>query len=636
MHFGLAQRPGLNTGRAALILAILSVARAPLCAQDARLQVPGGAPESASPELRIHDSPATKVPARVTAPAAPATPEPSPPPSRKLEPVFFNGVQLGTSSTADVNEAWGAPLSESRQGALTYHSYAMDPFEKVEVTFFKDKALSLAIHLKQRFSPKILAEQLELNDVEPVLVTNDEGAIVGQSYPERGVAFSFFPKAKTLEVAQLLLDTPDSQPFVLRAQSRRMRSYTGCLADLQTALEIDPQDARAYALRAQVLADLGQRTEALDAARAACAADSQNPEYLLIEAMILADLDRQEDAVTAVERAIGASGKRPEVKARAVSFLGLLAGTGQRRDFKLSLDYQLQAIEQAEALLDDPRVDVRRMARETLVDAHLISAQGIAWGYWKMKATVVPKWLDRARLASEELRAIDTEAEERHRLYLSAQALAALAGLDGQVDPQPWIEPLLKTRLDEGDPLLARAIHFRLGRALSDAAEILHERGENDAALDIGLQAVRHWEIAKQQRQMNVAESFGLGRLYFRIGSIHAIHLKDHAQAVAWFDKVAAALEQPALPADADPGRVGQSLVSMAVSYWSRGQQDRAMRLTDRGLELMSQAVDAGTLDPQSLNVPYTNLATMHQHLGHDKRATEYAEMAARVDAIRR
>ena len=69
---------------------------------------------------------------------------------------------------------------------------------------------------------------------------------------------------------------------------------------------------------------------------------------------------------------------------------------------------------------------------------------------------------------------------------------------------------------------------------------------------------------------------------------------KDHKAAVGWFDKAVALLDAtPSSESPAEVGRHGETFVSMGVSYWDTGQHDKAVKLTQQGLDLMKQAVEA-------------------------------------------
>ena len=557
----------------------------------------------------------------------------------RLEPVYFNGVQLGTSTPEDVAAAWGQPLKEQQQDTVVQRTYELEPFERVEVTFHQNRALALVIHLRERFAPQALAEQLELAEIDPVALADSAGEAVGQAYPERGVTLSFEPGTKPAEVARIVLEELDARLFLLRAEARSKSNFTGCLADLNFALELDPKSARALWFKARVLYELARLHEAMDAAEKALALEPSNPEYQLTRARLLADQEQYAAAIEATEQAIGASAQRPEVKARGVCQLGDLIAHGPQHDLKLALDYHMQAIKLAEPMLYDPRAAVRRAARETLIDAHLASAVDIAHGFWKTRQTAVPKWLERARALATDA-SLGAGDRDRELIKICSCTLDASAGLEGQLDPTLAVDVLLDT-IDAqlaaaDDPLFKQYLELQLGRGLIDGVQAYHLRGDPASARKCGSMAATTLAHLWDGQQPPPAEAYRLARLHFRLGAMCAIEDHDHKQAVAWFDK-AAALEQAA-PASAaiDLGRQGESLVSMAVSYWAVGQQERALQLTRAGAEWMEQAVKEGSLNKQALTVPYSNLAAMHRHLGHGDKARGFEEMAGRTSAPQR
>ena len=75
----------------------------------------------------------------------------------------------------------------------------------------------------------------------------------------------------------------------------------------------------------------------------------------------------------------------------------------------------------------------------------------------------------------------------------------------------------------------------------------------------------------------------------------------------------------PALEA----GRLGETFVSMGISYWETGQKPNAVKLTEQGVGLMEKAAAGGGLAASALDVPYNNLATMHRQLGQDALAEQ-------------
>ena len=60
------------------------------------------------------------------------------------------------------------------------------------------------------------------------------------------------------------------------------------------------------------------------------------------------------------------------------------------------------------------------------------------------------------------------------------------------------------------------------------------------------------------------------------------------------------------------------------------------MRLTQLGADLMRRAWKTKGLDAAALAVPYGNLASMHEELGHAAEAKQFASLAAQSEAATR
>ena len=253
---------------------------------------------------------------------------------------------------------------------------------------------------------------------------------------------------------------------------------------------------------------------------------------------------------------------------------------------------------------------------------------------------MVPAWLHRAEeLVEQTAEPKQPEPEQLLRVY--REALSACVGMEGDLDPTPWTEKALAAGTaalaQTTDPMRRRRLEWDLGAALYDALQVYHSKAEVAPATKYGNLAVEHLEAGAEERQLEPVEAYLLGRLYFRMGSVYAMHVKDAEQAVAWFERAIPLLERP-VPATAlsDAGHHGESFVSMAVSYWAAGNHEEAMRLTRQGVKLMEQAIKDGVLDDEALRVPYTNLATMHRYLGDDEQAEAFSDLAAKVSDSQR
>ena len=66
------------------------------------------------------------------------------------------------------------------------------------------------------------AQQLDLAKIQPVLVSNEFGEILGEAYPERGVLFSFAgadaPGKASMKVSHIVLEAIGAEAFLLVAR----------------------------------------------------------------------------------------------------------------------------------------------------------------------------------------------------------------------------------------------------------------------------------------------------------------------------------------------------------------------------------------------------------------------------------
>lgn len=555
-----------------------------------------------------------------------------------VEAASFNGVTPGVTTIEQVAQAWGSPQEIAKQGEILVHWYRVDPFDRVEVSYFQGKAISLVIRLQQAFPADAVAQQLELTNIRPVLVANALGEILGQSFPERGVLFAFEPSKEpgkaTMNVTQIILEPISAEPFVLRAETNLETFYKLSLADLDQALKLDPLNDRTHWLRARVLSAMGNQSHALEAAAKAVELAPSNPRYHITYGQALGYLGRHEEAIQEVEKAIQLGEKWGHVKARALCLMGDLLSSGPRRDYKQAIQFHIEAVKTADPLTADKHPAIRVAAKEVLIDAHLGAANDVAWGHWKEKEQAINKWLQGAVAVTEDLIANDRGSDSL-RFRVASRALAAHVGAQGSLDPSDWTEKSLalgRTLVESAHDEAKKQQHcWDLGMALYDALQVYQMRKEHDLALRYGELAIDYLEQVGEEELQSPASRYLLGRLYFRLGAIHAIADENHRAAIAWFDK-AVPLLVAELPAEAqrDLGRHGETFVSMGVSYWETGQRDKAVELTERGVNLMEQAVQNGVLEENALSVPYGNLAIMHQQLGQEASAKKFSEMAAR------
>ena len=201
----------------------------------------------------------------------------------------------------------------------------------------------------------------------------------------------------------------------------------------------------------------------------------------------------------------------------------------------------------------------------------------------------------------------------------------------------PWVKRLLVLRdtINEtiSDPWRRRQIDWDVGQGLADAITAAQLRGDASDMLDNATLTAAYLERGAEHRELTDAERKQLGDLMFRIGILHSLQRGDHATAVTWFDRTIPLWNaNERFERDGELGRLGESYVSMAISYWQVERREDALELGRRGVDLMVTAVDAGQLEERALAVAYGNLATMYAEQGDNDRARSYAEMASRAE----
>lgn len=555
-----------------------------------------------------------------------------------VEAASFNGVVPGTSTKDDVAKVWGEPKETAQQDGNLVQRYSVKPFDRVEVHYANGKVSSLVIRFDRPFPADAVAKQLDLAAVRPVIVSNELGEVLGQAYPERGVLFAFEanedPSTPSMKVSQLVLEPISAEPFVLRAETMLDKRCDLSRRDLELALALDSQNARAHWLSARVLMTMGQPEKAEAAAGRAVQLKPDDCRYRVTHAQAMAQAGQLPEALAEARKAAELGDKRVHIKARALCLVGDLLASGPKPDYKQAIAMHTQALRLADPLTTDTHPAIRVVAKEVLIDAHLGAAHDIAWGDWKEKNKAVARWLERGLAVAEDL--VKNEGGHEEQLFrVYARAMAAYVGIRGEIDPEPTVNAVIGTG-EEAITAARDAIHkaqlqWDLGMALYDAVQIAQMRSDHVNALKYGEQAAEYLAKANEVKQ-SPSSAYLLGRLYFRLGTIHAIRDKDHRAAIVWFDKAVPLLEgASADEVSNDLGRHGESFVSMAVSYWEAGQRQKAVAMNEKGIASMEQAVKQGTLEKSALVVPYSNLAAMHRKLGATEKAERFQDLARRM-----
>ena len=604
---------------------------------------PLASPDSAEPgpeqnvqttEVQVRAEPVTAAPDAESRRTAPVPRRPSEVPTLAVDPASFRGVFPGKTTREQIEAAWGPGEAFVRDDHVKGLSWIMQPFERVEVTLADEVVDSIRIKLAEPVALRQLAEQMEIADLRTVSILDEQGVSIGEVFPERGVVLSVNPG--TQSAIAVLLEPLDPEPFVLRAEGEIDDNSASAVADLQFAIEIDPRHVRAHRLLLALFCEEGRWRQALASVEAARKLDPADVWTRLKHADVLLALGRVDEARAEVEEVRKLDDVPPLVTAQTARMLGRIELAGPAPDYQRAVAGFEDAIRKATPLLAHQSKAIQKAAREALLDAHLGTALAIARGTWQQKGRVIPKWIARGEALVGE--AGDGPDRTRLDLSLCRGALAVAAGSVEGTESLPWVKRLLATRekLDGQvrDPWRRRQIDWEVGLGLADAITATLNRGDSSDMLENATLTAAYLERGAEQRELSDTERREMGDLLFRIGILHSLQNGAHATAVTWFDKVVPLWEDnPTFQARGDTGRLGESFVSMAISYWQVDRRDDALGLSRRGVELMVEAVDTRQLEERALAVAYGNLSTMYAEQGNDEQSRNYAEMASRAEA---
>lgn len=567
--------------------------------------------------------------------AAPVPRSPVETPTLAIDPASFRGVMPGKTTREEIETAWGPGEAFIREDEAKGLFWLMEPFERIEVTLADQVVDSIRIKLAEPVSLRQLATQMEIADLRTVAILDENGVSIGEVFPERGVVISVKPGTQT--AMAVLLEPLDPEPFVLRAEGELELNSASAVADLQYAIEIDPRHVRAHRLLLALLCEQGRWQQALAIAEVAEKLDSVDIWTRLKHAEVLLALCRADEARAKVESVRGMETVPPLVTAQTARLLGRMELVARPADYQKSVAHFEEAIRKATPLGTSQSKAIQKSAREVLLDAHLGTALAIARGTWQQKGRVIPKWISRSEALVGEV-PDDSPDRARFELELCRGALAVAASSAEGVESLPWVKRLLETReqLDARiqDPWRRRQIDWEVGLGLADAIDASLKRGDASDMLENATLTAAYLERGAEQRELTDFDRRKVGDLLFRIGILHSLQQGAHATAVTWFDKVVPLWEgNSTFQEQGELGRLGESFVSMAISYWQVERRDDALALSRKGVDLMVEAVDQEQLAERSLAVPYGNLSTMYAEQGNDEQAKTYAEMASRAEA---
>ena len=182
-------------------------------------------------------------------------------------------------------------------------------------------------------------------------------------FPERGVLFGFHPLAKGNIVGQILLEPISAESFVLRAKYDKDHQYQRSLADLDYALNLEPGNAEAYRLKAELLLKLGRYYDAARLVDRAIELEPDKPGFQLLRAQSALAIGELEQARKDVDRVLDQKDVAEHIQAKAYMLAADLVLADQDPDYEQSLMYHQRAIETATPSASETRATERHAAK---------------------------------------------------------------------------------------------------------------------------------------------------------------------------------------------------------------------------------------------------------------------------------
>ena len=559
----------------------------------------------------------------------------------EIETARFRGMQPGVSTKADLLKEWGQPAATLEQESGSTLVYRAPLFKQIDVEINEQDIVSVIIvHFEKPMKVEDVSAELGLEAIQPVPIPDQYGEILGQAFPERGLLLSFTENIQALRISTILLEPVAGETFRLRAQYDFGHHYEHALADLERAIELDPDDADAHWLRAQFLDAVGRTREAMQAVQKSIRLAPTNPLYRLTRARLYSKTNRLRTGIDEVQEVIRELDLPPEIEGRAQNLLGDMYAIGSKADHQKAMQHHLKAIDAAVKAVSDQRFAVRRAAKYVLVNAHVSVARDIAMGNFQRQSQVVPKWLLRATEMADEFIS-DDQGDELLQMQIFRDTLASYAELkSGNFDAAVAVDEALKTGrkmiADASDHYYKIQIERMLAESLYHAAKIHRTRGRYDDAMKFANNALGLLDSSDEEWELAAHDHYLEGQLLFLVGSIYAVRDQNHFEAVEYYAKARRKFANSTgytTPLYSNRNH-GEMYVSMGLSYWEADDREEAMRLTLQGATVMKDAVENGTLKLEAMAVPYGNLATMHGQIGNSSKSQEFAKLVAKIDEI--
>ncbi|RCS52672.1 hypothetical protein DTL42_07480 [Bremerella cremea] len=599
--------------------------------------------DEGTPSATLHDSPAPPS-ARFTLNTQPTAgqPESFPPasPHETAPPIEEPGLPIGNvipgqTPLARLDQEWGEPAKQRRiDQDKRVRLYENRPgFSQVEVAVDGEKIISLLLIPAQPMSLDEVEDQFGLRQIDPADVRDATGRSLGWIYPEKGIMLPQPADSNSTKIDRILVQAVSPEGFLIRARGRSALVYRDRLEDYRQALAVEQHSAEAWYETSKILEQIGRTEEAFEASRHAIAGIGAQPEHRLHRGRLSATLGNVDAAIQSTKQIAEDPAVAKQVRAAAYCQWGDLLQIARPESNQEAVSLHVKAIETASPLVNDPNRDIRRAAKQVLIDAHLSLAMDIATGDWEKKPETVNQWLNRAKIYVDDV-ITNEEGTELLRLKLQTQSLAAQSSFLHKFDPSEGVDQIVGSYRElvrkSDDPFLHRAIEWQAGLALAKAVTVENERGRYLEALALSDQAKTYIKAGLVGRDLSKEDHLLLGNVFFRAGTIQAVQKENHHAAADWYDLALPHLTAPSLKTDS-PDIRGEALVSMGVSYWTIGHRQRGVELSEQGKSLIESAIAQDPSLRKKLVVPLDNLAQMYRQLGDTQRSEQYVASSKEI-----
>ncbi|MBA2117487.1 hypothetical protein [Bremerella alba] len=605
----------------------------------AKVQVEASPTLAEEPLSRFSQTPPPSKPVEASSPEAITTQpiEPSTKTTIELEAEAFSVWKIfpGKTPLSQIEKHWGEPTQTRRidQDKRVRLYELQGEFAKVEIAVEKDQIVSVFLIPTTPLSLEVVEQKFELSRIDPAAVRDSSGRHLGRIYPERGILIPQAAEGGPWEIDRIIVQSPSAESFMIRASNRSPHDFRDRLNDYQLAIAQEPYSAEAWYQTSLILHRMGRDKEAFKAARKATSGVGSSAEHRLHRTLLTVVQGNLASGVHSTQQIAEDVTVASHVRAKAHCQWGdLLQMAGPRKN-REAVQHHVKAIEIAAPLVNDTNQQVRRAAKLVLVQAHLALAIDIATGDWEKKEQTINQWLLRSKVYIDDLATNEEATGELHMVWLT-KSLMAHSFYDAPFDPGDSVDQILGQYREllgqTDDPFFHRALEWETGQALSQAVFIEHSRGKHDSALKLADQARTFLRGGLTGREVGIADHLLLGNLYFRAGAICAVQKQDHAAAVNWYELAVKHLSDQTLQS-VMLDRRGESLVSMGVSFWTVGNREQGLALTEQGKSLIESAAAQNSGLQKKLIVPLDNLAEMYRELGNTQKSAQYTASAQKI-----